>query len=62
MERNKADDVIAKILENILSGDTPHKIDIHAEMAQESKKIYEAHIIAGFTSEEALALTCAILK
>lgn len=62
MQGNRPDDVMAEIFKNILLGGPSRKEDIHAEMAKESKKIYEAHINVGFTSEEALALTCAILK
>lgn len=62
MKRTEADRVIQHILDDILSDESYLKKDIHVEMAQESKKLYDAHIKVGFTAEQTLALTCAILQ
>lgn len=51
------------------SKDEPKKVDLFAEAKKEAEEIaelnkilYEAHICAGFTSAEALALTVATIK
>lgn len=62
MKRTEADRVIQSILDDILSDESYLKKDIYVESAERSKKLYDAHIKVGFTAEQALALTCAILQ
>ena len=50
------------LLKVVCSGNVPNKMNIHDELAQESKKLYDAHIKMGFDEKQALALTCAILQ
>lgn len=63
MSMSEVDQLFAQMLarESVKRACSESK-DVYADAAEKSKKLYEAHIKVGFTTEEALALTCALLQ